>query len=278
MLLPLAWIACAVCATIDSTLTANGEEEPFRGRLRLGLDVRQGFVESGGVTLDDRRGELAMGWAPLRWLEAGFAVPYLFRHFESGARSWDTATMGDAELRGRTLAYEARGAFGRRRFGLLGSLKLPTAPVATDPSGVPLASTLQPGCSAIAPELGAYYAASRASWSTYVSASLLLPFTVRDAPHAGDSLRVAAHVQLQPDPHFAGRLGLFARLDADGSLASGGDDPNSGGFIGYVTGDVVLSLAADLVVTAGVLLPILQALRGDHREGPIVAITAAYDF
>ena len=278
MLAYIAWAACAVCATIDSTLTANGEEQPYGERLRLGLDVRQGRVEDAGITLDDRRGEMNVGWAPLRWLEAGFAVPYLFRHFEQGVNGWDAATMGDVELRLRTLAYEARGAFGRRRFGLLGMLKLPTAPLATDPTGAVLPSTLQPGCGAIAPELGAYFAASRGAWSTYVSASVFLPFTVRAGPHTGDSLRVAAHVQYQPNVHFAGRMGVFARVDADGELTGGIDDANAGGFIGYATADVVVSPAQDLILTAGVLVPVANALRGDHHESAIVALTAVYDF
>jgi hypothetical protein len=270
--------ACAVCATVDSTLTVAGEEQPYRGRLRLALDMREGHVEADGISLDDRRVELAVGWAPLHWLEVGVAVPYLFRHISEPSSTWDAATLGDVELRARTLAYEARGPFGRRRLGLLGSLKLPTAPVANDPTGVPLASALQPGCGAIGPELGGYFTASRAAWSTYASASVFLPFTVREAPHASDSLRLRAHVQFQPDPHVAGRIGLFARVDANGQLAGGTDDPNSGGFIGYATADVVVSLVPDLVLTAGALLPVVEVLRGDHRESAIVSLTAAYAF
>ena len=258
--------ACAVCATVDSTLTVAGEEQPYRGRLRLGLDVREGHVEADGIRLDDRRVELAVGWAPLHWLEVGVAVPYLFRHLGEPSSTWDAVTLGDVELRARTLAYEARGSFGRRRFGLLGSLKMPTAPVAKDPAGVPLASALQPGCGAIRTELGGYFTASRAAWSTYVSASVFLPFTVRDAPHASDSLRLSAHVQFQPDARIAGRIGLFARVDANGQLAGGTDDPNSGGFVGYATADVVVSLVPDLVVTAGALLPVARVLRGNHRK------------
>jgi len=285
-------LACAVCATSDPTLTVSGEEQPYRGRLRLDLDAREGRVTAGDVALDDRRAEIAVLWAPIRELALAFAAPYLFRHvdgsaaggtsqtpsIESGAAAIDHATMGDVELRAQYLAYEARGSFGRRRFGLLGALKLPTAPLGYDASGTLLASTLQPGCGSIAPTLGAYFAASRGLWAMYASGALFLPFSVRDGPHSSDSARLAAHVQFQPDTHFATRLGVFARIDASGQLAQGVDDPNSGGFIAYATGEIVVSPISDLVVSAGVFLPVIEAFRGVHRESAIVALTLAHDF
>ncbi len=270
--------ACAVCATSDPTLTATGEEQPYRGRLRLDLDARQGSVTSGDVSLDDRRAEIAVLWAPIRALEVSFAAPYLFRHVETAGGTSDHATMGDVELRARYLAYESRGSFGLRRFGLIGAVKAPTAPLEYDARGVLLASTLQPGCGSIAPTLGAYFTQSRSQWSAYVSGSLFLPFSVRDGPHASDSGRLSAHVQFQPTANFAGRLGVFGRLDASGQLAQNADDPNSGGFIGYVTSEVVVSPISDVVVTAGVFFPVIEALRGAHHESAIVALTLAHDF
>jgi hypothetical protein len=186
--------------------------------------------------------------------------------------------MGDVELRAQYLAYESRGRFGRRRFGLIGGLKLPTAPLGYDPRGVLLASTLQPGCGSIAPTLGAYYATSHGAWSAYASGSLFLPFSIRDGPHSSDSARLVAHVQYQPLPRLAGRVGTFVRIDASGQLAQGVDDPNSGGVIGYITSEIVASPIPDLVVTAGVFLPALEAFRGTHHESAIVALTLAHDF
>ncbi len=273
------FIACAVCATADPTLMASGEEQPFRGRLRLDADARIGHVEAGSMSLDDRRVEIATTWAPLRALELGFAAPYLFREVQDASlHAIDHATIGDVELRSNLLAYESRGAFGRRRFGLIASLKLPTAPIEHDSHGAPLSSVLQPGCGSIAPTLGAYWSAGRAQWSYYASASLFLPFSVRDGPHTGDSFRASAHVQFQPTSRFAGRVGLFTRLDASGELAPGVDDANSGGFIGYVTSEIVFSPTTDLVVTIGVFFPVIEALRGVHHESAIAALTVAYDF
>lgn len=275
-------MACAVCATADPTLAASGEEQPFRGRLRLDADARVGRVEAGTTSLDDRRVEIATTWAPVRALELGFAAPYLFREIrEATFRTTDHATIGDVELRANLLAFESRGAFGRRRFGLIGALKFPTAPIENDSRGVPLSSVLQPGCGSIAPTLGAYYSAGRAAWSFYASASLFLPFTVREGPHAGDSFRASGHVQFQPAllfGRFAGRLGVFTRLDASGELAPGVDDPSSGGFVAYLTSELVFSPLTDFVVTIGAFFPVIEALRGVHRESAIAALTVAYDF
>ena len=268
-------VACAVCATADPTLVASGEETPYRGRVRAEADLRVGSAAAGGVSLDDRRLEMGFMWAPLRDFEVGLATPFLLRNIDG---TLDERTLGDVEVRAQVLAYEARGAFGRRRFGILGSLKLPTAPIGYDEHGAPLPSALQPGCGSIAPTLGAYYSAGRGAWSAYVSGSLFLPFSVRDGPHSSDSLRVSTHVQFQPRPWIAARLGFFGRLDASGQLAPGADDPNSGGFIGYVTSELAFAPATDLVVTAGAFVPVVEALRGAHHESAIVSFNLAYDF
>jgi hypothetical protein len=278
--MPRAAYACAVCATADPTIAASGEEQPFRGRLRLSADARLGQVDAGGASLDDRRVEIATAWAPIRALEISLSVPYLFRELRdaSSFRVTDYATLGDVELRATMLAYESRGAFGRRRFGLLAALKLPTSPIENGFEGEPLSSVLEPGCGAIAPTLGAYYSASRGAWSTFTSVSLFLPFQVREGPHSGDSARASFHVQFQPTPRFAGRLGAFARLDASGNLTPAADDPNSGGFIGYVTSEIAIAPISDLVITIGAFLPVIEALRGAHHESAIAALTVAYDF
>jgi hypothetical protein len=268
-------LACAVCATADPTLVAAGEERPYRGRIRADADVRVGSVAAGNESVDDHRVELGFMWAPLRDFEIGLATPFLFRRVDGVA---DQSTLGDVEIRSQFLAYEARGSFGRRRFGLLASLKLPTAPIGYDERGVPLSSALQPGCGSIAPAVGAYFMTGRAAWSFYTSASLFLPFSVRDGPHASDSLRLLARMQYQPRPWIAARLGALVRVDASGQLANGVDDPNSGGAIAQATGEIALSPLPDLVFTLGAFVPVAQAFRGTHSESAIASATLAYDF
>ncbi len=101
---------------------------------------------------------------------------------------------------------------------------------------------------------------------------------MRDAPHAGDSFRTTAAFQLQPVRAFAARLGAATRLDQAGETTSGADDPSSGGFVGYTSAELVLSPAADVLVTVGAFFPVVQALRGDHREHAIGTFGVTYDF
>src|SRR5580704_6875996 len=92
--------ACAVCATADTTLTPERDEQPFAGRLQVAVDYRQGAVEAGGVSVDDHRVEVAAHLAPSRDVLLTLGVPVLLRDvtapLEPGAHD---ATMGDVELR-----------------------------------------------------------------------------------------------------------------------------------------------------------------------------------
>jgi hypothetical protein len=279
-----ALFACAVCATADPTLTTPGAEQPFSGRLRLTVDARAGEVRVGEpgaaeVVLDDRRFELRMLYAPAEDLEISAAVPALERRITSvGAGRVDRTSLGDVELRIDQLAYKASDASGRRRFGIFGGLKLPTAPEEADASGATLPAELQPGCGSLVAEAGAYYLLGHGLWSFLAAASLYLPFIVRDAPHAGDSLRTTTHVQLQPLPWLASRVGFNVRLDSSGELATDVTDPSSGGFIGYVSSELVVSPASDVVLTLGAFSPAVQLLQGDHHETTVFALTASYDF
>ena len=76
---------------------------------------------------------------------------------------------------------------------------------------------------------------------------------------------------------FAARLGIDTRLDGTAS-ADDKPDPSSGGFVGYLSPQLVVSPATDLLVQVGAHFPVVQALRGFHREGAILAVGATYDF
>ena len=69
-----------------------------------------------------------------------------------------------------------------------------------------------------------------------------------------------------------------AQIDATGELASGVADLSSGGFVGFVTTDVLVAPWRDVVVSVGAAFPIVQALYGEHRESTIGSVQLAYDF
>ncbi|MEO7330318.1 MAG: hypothetical protein ABI193_17210 [Minicystis sp.] len=102
------------------------------------------------------------------------------------------------------------------------------------------------------------------------------PFAVREGPRASDSLRSSVSAPVQPARAYALRFGLDTRLES-GAQQEGKPDPNGGGLVGHVSPEVVVSPLPDLVVQVGAHFPVLQALGGHHREGPILAIGAGDD-
>jgi hypothetical protein len=279
-----ALLMCAVCATADPMVDAPGNERAFAGRLRATLDVRTGGASAAdpdGTSVDvvDRRLEGTLAWAPSSSLLLSLGVPVLDRTIVANGQGVERASLGDVEARAQLAAWEDRYASVRRRFVLFVGTKVPTAPLEADASGALLPSVLQPGCSSIVPLLGVAYVASRAPWSWTASGTVLLPFVVREgAPHSGDSLRASLAGEWQPLRWLGARGGLLGRLDGGGLLADGASDPSSGGFVGYVSADALLRPATDLVLSVGGMVPVVQAWRGEHHEGPVLAASAAVDF
>jgi hypothetical protein len=271
--------ACAVCSTADTTLAPEGHEQPFEGRLRASLDARAGSVEAGGVEVDDRRAEIAIAYAPSEAAMVTLAIPALSRSIGSPDGSSVVRTsLGDVEL-GLHVVRATRFASGlAQRFGVFVGLKLPTAPREADASGAVLSSVLQPGCGSLVPAGGIDYSLRSGVWSAYGGASLWLPFAVRSGPHAGESLRASVRAQWQPARTIAFRAGPVARLDVAGELTNGADDANSGGVIVYAAGSVVVTPFTDFTIEAGEFVPVLERLRGEHREGAIAALTIGWDF
>ncbi len=280
---PGAALACAVCGCGDPTLTVMGDEKPFRGRLRLDLETRLGQVRVGEpgvdeIVLREERMEAALAYAPTPSIFLVLDLPVLHQYdfFHDGTTS-NAWSPGDVELRVKGFVWRARrGAFSHQ-VAIQGGLKAPTGLVLRDASGAPLPAVVQPGMGAVTPSAGVFYGMGHGVWSFYASASVYLPFAVLAAAHASDSFRSSVSVQRQVGRVFAARIGLDTRLDASGEL-NGKSDPNSGGFIAYLSPAIVVSPVTDLLLTAGAYAPFGQALRGFHHEGTIAALGATYDF
>jgi hypothetical protein len=275
--------ACAVCGAGDPTLTVMGTEKPFAGRFRLAADVRFGGVWAGqpGVSeidVTEQRFDLTAAYAPIPRLFLTLDLPVMRRIIHEIGSSAVAYTPGDIELRAKIFIASLRRGPYLHQLALQTGVKLPTALEEHDAKGVALAAPLQPGCGAVAPELGAFYGLGRGPFSFYASAVIYLPYAVRQGPHASDSFRTSAAAQWQAHPRIAARIGFETRLDATAETVGGATDPNSGGFVGYVAPEVVVSPATDLLLHVGAHFPAIQALQGFHRERTIVGVGATYDF
>lgn len=276
--------ACAVCAAGDKTLPANGSEKPFAGRLRATLDGRAAMFAAlhQSQRVVEMRGEPGAAYAITPDVLVSAQVPVLHRTVESSTETEPVAatrtrtTLGDVELRVSHLAWQSGPSSITRRLGAMAGTKLPTAPNEHDAQGRYVQTDLQPGCGSITPFAGLSWTMTSGFWSLASFAALLMPFSVREGPHTGDSFRIGTTLQLQPTARFATRLGTTARLDATGDV-DGETDLRSGGSVLYVTPEIVASPIGDVVISAGASFPTVQALRGYRVASPVAMIGIGID-
>lgn len=181
--------------------------------------------------------------------------------------------LGDVEGRVSYVAYRTSS----RRLSFHGGVKGPTAPIERDASGAPIATDLQPGCGAVVPLVGATYTLSYSIFTAWMTGSLLMPFSVREGPHPGDSLRLSSTLQIQPMKAFAARLGAHGRLDGAGDIDDR-IDKRSGGASVFLAPELVASPMNDLVVSVGAAFPVVQETRGHRATAPIALVGIGYDF
>lgn len=99
--LPRAAAACASCGCGDPTLTAMGQEKPFKNRVRLALEQRLGAHFTGAPAEQSlvSRTAVSASWSPLPWLTLGTLAPLVVVRSEAAKRAArETVGFGDAEL------------------------------------------------------------------------------------------------------------------------------------------------------------------------------------
>lgn len=273
--------ACASCAAGDPAITASGSERPFESRKRISLDLRATHARAADVDVSEERLELRADFAVTPSILMTAALPLLARSIRNrdGASSREIR-LGDAELRASSIVADTGFSSVRRMLLVFGGSKFPTAPLQTDARGAPLPVALQPGCGSLVPILGASFVLTSSPLTFVASTSIYLPFSAREGPHAGDSWRTSLTLQYQPARSTIGtRFGISSRVDQPGTIADGESvDPNSGGLVGYASGEVLMTPVTDVVLSTGFFAPAIQVLRGSERESTIALVTASYDF
>lgn len=280
--LPSRSLACATCSCGDPTLSVVGAEMPFGGRLRLALDFRHrtdaiGETGRNRIELSEQKLEAKVAWSPIAELLLMASVPYLRREvgYVNGGRSvfW---RPGDVELLARWFFFREPSFAPRHLLSWTITARLPTAPAEYDTAGKALPLELQSGTGAFDFATGPAYAGFAGDWSVYASVLVLVPLPSRFDVTRRPSLRGTLAGQWQPRTEFAVRLSADGRLDSTLDEA-GQTDPDSGGFILFAGPDVVLSPWTDLLLVAGLRVPVANALRGRHEEGIALSMSVVYD-
>lgn len=275
--------ACASCGCGDPTLTAMGVEQPFQGRLRSALELsyrtdrigRPGIDE---LSLRELRADLALAWAPFDTLFLVASVPFVHRTAEDSSLARSEAWgIGDVELRAKWFAYRDRELAPRVLVSLVGGFKLPSAPWQDDPNGQRAPLEAQPGTGSLDALLGPALALFAGDVSAYVSAQWFQPLVTRAPLEPGSSLRGSLALQHQTTSWLALRALSEGRWDRP-AHEDGQRDPNSGGWVLFAGGDVLVSPAQDFSLSLGARAPVLQELAGTHEEGPRLAFSLVRDW
>ncbi len=275
--------ACASCGCGDPTLTTLGTGKPFAGRLRgsLGLSYRTdaiGQARVNRVELEEERLDASIAWAPLPSWFLAVTLPVVrkqvtYVNLEQRTR----LSLGDVELRNKFFVFQDRDFSPRHLVAVEAGLKLPTAPLERDTQGNLLPLEVQAGTGSFDPIGGVSYALFQLPWSGYLSATGTYPTKGIEGSRASRSLRTTLAAQYQPMNLLALRLGLDTRLDGR-AREDGRPEPDSGGFIAYVSPSVLLSPLVDLILMAGVQVPVFNALDGYHDEGAVYNLAATLDW
>jgi hypothetical protein len=275
--------ACAVCNCGDPTLTAVGVEQPYRNRVRTGVEVRYGSHTQGdgavGESLQLVRSALFGAWSPHRRITVGLVLPWMTTWMTpSTGRSALINGLGDMELSGRVLLVRDRSFGAHHLLWANAGLKLPTAPRLRDDAGYPYADDDQPGSGSWDPFVGATYAwYSGALWSAYASGSYRYTTTGWHGYRRGMQVGWNAAVQAQPWDWGAFQLLLDGDWSAADRLASGGAMPNTGGTVMHLGAGFAAAPRTDMLVRVAVSLPVLQAFEGKQSDGAQVLVSLVWD-
>ena len=235
------------------------------------------------MELSEQRLAVSLAYAPTRWLMFSASLPALRRELQDVSLHrrtlWDA---GDAEIRARVFFYQDQEFAPSHLLAGLGGIKLPTGALQRDDQGVYEEPELQAGSGSFDPLVGLSYAFFGEPWSFYASEVLYVPTQSSADWRMGVTLRGTHTLQYQFSPAFAARLGANIRVeeptrrtDSDGNRFN---EPDSGGFVLFAMPSLLVSPAMDLILSLDVHLPVVNGLLGQHDEGPVFALGAAYDF
>jgi hypothetical protein len=276
--------ACATCGCGDPTLTALGFEKPYRDRIRVSIEARYrtdsiGTRDVDALSLREQRIDVQAAWAPHERIFLLVSVPFTRREVDYVNLARKVALgPGDSEFRAKFFLYQDDGATPRHLVATTLGVKAPTAPLQRNSEGLRLPMELQSGTGSVDPIIGLSYAYFPRPWSAYASTQAYFP-TIgigSGGSRPSATLRATVAVQYQLTPWLAPRLAIDARIDGT-ALESGVVARDSGGFIGFVSPEVLVSPMTDLTLYASARIPTVKALAGEHREGTIATLGIALD-
>lgn len=274
---PVSALACATCACGDPTLTVMGVDKPYATRVRLALTTsyrseRTPSTTGGAYVEDEGRAQLEVSWAPHDRVVLAAALPFVTAGARTPNLAWSRGFgLGDGAVRLRVVAVRDRA--GRHLAGLSTGLTLPTGPRLVR-DGVPVPLDAQPGSGAWTPEGGLWYSWFGGPWSVFTSATARGSSRGFEARQPGAAVLGTVAAQWQPHSVVAARLSADARW-ADPDRTPDGPDASTGGWLVQLTPGLVVAPATDVLLVAGLGVPVAQRQGADTTEGlaPFLGVT-----
>lgn len=273
--------ACSVCQCGDYTISLMGTEKSYEGRLRLALDssYRQ---ESMGTPGDDqrviheRRDSLGASYAFSDRLTLGARLPFADKSFRDPDGSGEHGRgLGDLDLSARYVLSDTT-VPARQVYGLSGGLRLPTSQQRRQ-GGELLDVDAQPGARATVPSLGGFYGWFRFPALVYVSVQASPTATGQQGFRQGAAAVATVTGQYALSQRLSLQLALESRYT--GKNIDGGElDPDSGGFVAYLTPGLVYRVTDELIFNIAHQLKAVQHFNGRQTEDGEVRVGLTYDF
>jgi hypothetical protein len=272
--------ACPTCAVGDPTLTTMGVEQPLAGRVRAGLEVREVAMSLHGgderLRMVDRRVDLTASWAPWAPVVLAIDVPIVHREVtDATGATIRTAGVGDTELGAKLHLWRDRPTFTRHHLALRLAVDLPTRAVAWRSTDAPLPHEAQPGTGSVDGRAGIVWGWLADPWSGWAQVALDVE-SENDGFQNGPRLTLSTALQHQPVPETALQLRADLRLDAPAEHHAQAE-ADTGGAILFVGPQILVAPWPTLLLGLSVRVPVVNAMRGAHDEGMIVAASVTVD-
>jgi hypothetical protein len=275
--------ACSTCKCGDYTITLLGSEKTYDGRFRAGLEALWRTEAQGEPGVDERetteqRATLGLAYSLSAGWTVAAQVPFVRKRIEDANLARQEAEgLGDIDLLARWTLLRVGESSLRHVAGLRLGLRLPTTEQIRDRSGERLDIDVQPDAGATAPNLGGWYSYFRFPWFVSASATYFRFGDGHQGFAPGNALVGSVVGQYALTPMAALQLGLDAR-HAQANRFSRIEDPDSGGVLAMGFAGLALRFYEDVVVNAGVQLPLIENLHGFQDEHAAYRVGLTYDF
>jgi hypothetical protein len=275
--------ACSTCKCGDYTISLFGTEKPFESRFRAGLDILHRSETQGdpGVLAretDEQRLLLGLSYNLTEDLSVALQAPFVRKQIrDSNLARQEAEGFGDLDLLGRWTLLREGGVSGRHLAGLRFGVRLPTTEQVRDGNGDKLDIDVQPDAGATAPNLGGWYAYFRFPWFFTATATYFSFGGGHQDFSPGDAVVASVLGQYGVSQSLALQFGVDARHSQKNRF-SGITDEDSGGTLAMVFSGAALRVLDELVINAGVQVPLINRLNGFQEEDPVYRLGLAYDF